>query len=475
MLYCPYCKREIERDWNYCHFCNKPLITDIDQELDKKFVQSCSNTSFYNSEPIGEPIEYHTQIVFDEELEKKLNEIEEELNEKERKGEKIGDLLIEKASLYFKKRDLDSSLKNLEFALKNFQEDQDLLKIAICHNEIGLLHEERGFFDQAIFHFDEAHLILTNIGDIQKRVQVLNNLGNVYYLIKDWNQAYHHYQKALELSEKHQLDFEAIKSSSNLVEILFIFNDYDRIQKILQNNLAFFKERDDLYGIILTRIKYGKLFYNFGKNYYDQSYQNFMKVLELIDMINEKISIFLKAQLEWECYLFLGKLNLLWDNDLESEDFFLKSLEAVRTFEVADHIKEGIVLENIGNMYTLRGEDQKAIEYYNFAKEIYEKFGDHDKVAEMFSSIGKINQDYLQNYKESIEAYDNALRIYDELEDYQNSAKVLELMSDIYLIESNKINAIENLERAKTYYIKLEDKLKLQLINEKLKDLKSNN
>jgi tetratricopeptide (TPR) repeat protein len=113
-------------------------------------------------------------------------------------------------------------------------------------------------------------------------------------------------------------------------------------------------------------------------------------------------------------------LNLLWDNDIEAEDFLLKSLEAVRTFEIADNIKEGIVLENIGNMYTLRGEDQKAIEYYNFAREIYEKFGDHQKVAEMFSSIGRINQEYLQNYIESIKAYNNALKIYEELEDTQN-------------------------------------------------------
>jgi len=472
MFYCPYCKREIEKDWNYCHFCNKPLITDIDQELDKKLIQSYSNTSFYNSEPIGDAIEYNTQIVYDEELENRLREIEEELIEKERKGEKIGELLLEKASLYFKKRDLDLSLKNLEYALKNFQEDQDLMKTAISHNEIGLLYEERGFFDQAIFHFDEALVLLTNIGEIQKQVQVLNNLGNVYYLIKDWQEAYHNYQKALDLSEQQNLDYDAIKSSSNLVEILFIFKDYERIQKILQSNLTFFKEHEDLYGIILTRIKYGKLFYQLGKNYYDQSYHNFNKALELIGIIKEQISIFIKAQLEWECYLFMGKLNLLWDNDLESEDFFLKSLEAVRTFEVADHIKEGIVLENIGNMYTLRGEDQKAIEYYDFAREIYEKFGDHQKVADMFSSIGKINQNYLQNYRESIEAYDSALKIYEELEDYQHSAEVLELMGDVFLIENRKNSAIENLERAKTYYIKLEDKSKLEMINDKLRELR---
>ena len=472
MMYCPYCKREIEKDWRFCHYCNKPLITDIDQELDKKLSQSYANTSFYIPDPLEEEIDFDSTVIQNEELETKLQEIEEELLERERVGEKLGDLLLEKASLFFKKRDFDSSLKNLEYALKNFQEEGDLVKISICHNEMGLLYEERGFFDQAIYHFDDAFDILNKLGDLQKIVQVLNNLGNVYYLIKDWKEAYNNYQKALELSEQQNLDYEVAKSSSNLVEILFNFKDYDRIQKILKNNLVFFKEHEDLYGIIQTRIKFGKLYYILGKNYYEQSYQNFIEVIDLINMVKEQVSIYVKARLEWECYLYLGKLNLLWDNDLEAEDFLLKSLEAVRTFEIAENVKEGIVLENIGNMYTLRGEDQKAIEYYNFSREIYEKFGDHQKVAEMFSSIGKIYQEYLQNYTESINAYNNSLKIFEELEDFQNAAEVLELISEIFLIENNRYKALENLEQAKSYYKRLDNQVKLDLIKEKLIRLK---
>jgi tetratricopeptide (TPR) repeat protein len=472
MIYCPYCKREIEKDWSYCHHCNKPLITDIDRDLNKKLSQSYSNTSFYIPDPLEEEIDFNIDIIHNEELEKKLREIEEALLERERVGEKVGDLLLEKASIYFKKRDFDASLKNLEYALKNFQEEDDFMKISICHNEMGLLYEERGFFDQAIYHFDEAFEILTRLGEIQKVVQVLNNLGNVYYLIKDLQEAYNKYQKALELSEQHKLDYEVAKSSSNLVEILFNFKEYDRIQRILKNNLTFFKEHEDIYGIIQTRIKCGKLYYLFGKNYYEQSYQNFIDVIDLISMVRAQISIYIKARLEWECYLYLGKLNLLWNNDSEAEDFLLKSLEAVRTFEITDNVKEGIVLENIGNMYTLRGEDQKAIEYYNFAREIYEKFGDHQKVAEMFSSIGKINQEYLQNYSESIKSHNNALKIYEELEDYQNAAEELELVCDIFLIKNKRNKALENLEQAKSYYKRLHNQVKLDLIEEKLRMLK---
>ena len=57
----------------------------------------------------------------------------------------MGDLLLNKASLHYKKRDLVSALKNLELALQNFLEEKNFLKVAISHNEIGLIHLLCGF------------------------------------------------------------------------------------------------------------------------------------------------------------------------------------------------------------------------------------------------------------------------------------------------------------------------------------------
>jgi len=471
MPICHYCKHEIEKDWKYCHYCNKPLITDLDIKLNKRIQQSHDESPFYYSEVGAEEDIYDSQTYYDEEIEDNLKKIEQELTEKEQMGESIGDLLLKKASVFYKKRDFESTLKNLELALRNFSEDNDLLNIAITHNEIGLLHEERGYFEQAIYNFDSALSILKQLDDQQKIIQVLNNLGNVHYVLKEWEEAYNKYQAALDISEKFEYELDAVRTSSNLVEILFILKDYKRIIKILKRNESFFKENENVYGIIQTRIKFGKLYYYYGEVYYDQSYKCLNEALDLIERIKDQVSIYDKARLEWECYLYLGKLSLMWENDTDAEDFFLKSLATIRTFEIQDHIKEGIILEDIASFHALRGEDESAIEYYGYAIDIYEKFGDKEKMAELNNKIAKIYSDYVQNKDKAIEYYQKALNLYESLDASKQAALILERLGDLSIATHDIESALDYLERAKLLLEEFEDTSEIELINKKISSI----
>ena len=471
MKYCPFCKKPIEQYWMYCRNCNKPLITNLDIELNKRVSPSHDEASFYTNN-FEEEDYYDINILDDEVIERELSEVEDQLAESERLGKSMGDLLLKKASLFYKKRDSPNALKNLELALENFLDEKEFSNTAICHNELGLIHEETGFFDQAIYHFDRALTILEDLEDNQKKIQVLNNLGNVYYLINDLKSSYKYYQKALNLTEKENLELDAIKTSSNLVEILISLKDYDRVTKILKNNLEFFTKTNDVYGVIQTRIKYGKLYYFLGEEYYDQSYQSFTKVLELVDTIKNQISIFIKKKLEWESFLYLGKLHLLWDNDSEAEHNLLNSLEAIRTFGFRENIKEGIVLETIAKFYSLKGEDDKAIEHYSYSIEIYQKFGDKLKIAEMKYEIAKIFQNYIQNKQKAIQYYEEALELFESLNNLKKPAEIRNNLGDIYVSKELFDLALTNFIMAKDFYAELEDEYNKNLVLGKINSLK---
>ncbi|MHA2287337.1 MAG: tetratricopeptide repeat protein, partial [Promethearchaeota archaeon] len=289
MTNCPFCKEPIESYWTYCRSCNKPLIKNVDDEFEKRVFSPYYGVSENSYDSEEKEIYYDVNVIDDESIELELSELEEQLSESEKLGKNMGNLLLKKASLFYQKRDFTQSLKNLELSLENFQEEKDFLNVLICHNEIGLIHEETGFFDQAIYHFDRALSILDDLNDNIKKIQVLNNLGNVYYLTNDLEHSYKYYQDALNIAEKEELEVQAIKTSSNLVEVLLSLEDLDRVKKILKRNLEFFTQNDDVYGIIQTRIKYGKLYYYLGDDYYDQSYNCFTSVLELIEAIKNQI------------------------------------------------------------------------------------------------------------------------------------------------------------------------------------------
>jgi len=469
---CPFCRNPIEISWSYCRNCNKPLITNINSLSNNRVRPIPNGISIYGNQ-FGEEEEFFdVNIIDDETIEYELSQLESQLTDSERLGKNMGNLLLKKASLFYKKRDFSNALKNLELALENFKEEEDKMNLIITHNEIGLIHEETGFFDQAIYHFDRALSFIEEIDDVIKEIQVLNNLGNVYHLINDLENANKYYQKALTLADGENLELEAIKTASNLVEILLSLQDYDRVKRILKRNLDFFIQADDMYGVIQTRTKYGKMYYHLGEEYYDQSFTCLTGALELVDGIKNHISIFIRKKLEWECFLYLGYLHSLWDSDLEAEDYLLKSLEAVRTFEIQENIKEGIVLEAIAKFYSLKGEDRKAIDYFSYSKDIYQKFGDKLKIAEMKYQVAKIFQEFIQNDQKAIQYYGEALEIFENLNKSKIAADIHDKLGDIYISRQRYDLAISNFEIAKKLYAELEDDYNKTIIDGKINSLK---
>jgi len=469
---CPFCRSPVEISWSYCRNCNKPLITNVDILYNNRVRPIPDGTSIYANDFVEEEESFDVNIIDDESIEYELSQLEIQLTDSEKIGKNMGNLLLKKASLFYKKRDFSKALKNLDLALENFKEEENLMNLIITHNEIGLIHEETGFFDQAIYHFDRALSFIEEIDDDIKKIQVLNNLGNVYHLINDLENANKYYQDALNLAEKESLELEAIKTASNMVEILLSLEDYDRVKRILKRNLDFFIQTDDIYGVIQTRTKYGKMFYHLGDEYYDQSFNYLTGAVELIDGIKNNVSIFIRKQLEWECFLYLGYLHTVWDNDLEAEDYLLKSLEAVRTFEIQENIKEGIVLESIAKFYSLKGEDRKAIDYFSYSKDIYQKFGDKLKIAEMKYHVAKIFQEYIQNDQKAIQYYEEALEIYENLNKSKIGADIHNNLGDIYVSKQMYDLARSNFEIAKKLYAELEDEYNQAIIDGKINSLK---
>ena len=179
----------------------------------------------------------------------------------------------------------------------------------------------------------------------------------------------------------------------------------------------------------------------------------------------------MKSKLEWECYLYLGKLNLIWDNDVEAEDYLVKSLEAIRTLELKEHIKEGIVLEDLAKLHLLKGEDNKSIEYLNYAIEIYEKYGDKIKIAEIKRKLGKIYQKYMQNNIKSRDYYEQALEIFENSDYLKEAAEILNILGDLCVSGNDLENALNYFKQSKGYYQDLEDKYNSDIISEKIKSL----
>ncbi|MHA1412059.1 MAG: tetratricopeptide repeat protein [Promethearchaeota archaeon] len=476
MLTCPFCKNPVQPHWKYCPNCSKPLISrtisNIDNNIHLREGISPIIDDNLEETPENDINNYQEyNVEYDVNLKNKLEKIEEELNLREKYGDPMGELLLKKAILFEKYEKKEEALKNFELALENFKEENKKLEEAICHNEIGLIYEENGVFEQAIYHFKQALLILREIDDVRKIISVLINLGNLYLNISDIENSYQKYQEALTLAEKAKLSYEAAVAANNMIDILLILKDRDRVLKILKSNENYFKKTNDIIGLIHTRIKFGKYYYELGEDEFDRSFQFFNEALKLIEKIESTLSDKDITRFTWECYLYLGNIYLSWNDDENAELFLTKSLEEIKKIDLKNNLKNGQVYESLAELHALKGEDDLAIEFYKKAMEIHEKFGEKLKIAELLNKMGDIYNKFTNDLEKAINSYENALRIYEELDYFKEIAIMLEKIANIHISKNQYDLAIKYFLKAKNYYSELKDEYSANLLEEKIKSL----
>ena len=176
MRECPYCRNLLKDHWSYCHFCNKPLLTNLQDQsniTDETFNYNNREYSYdlpySNSELNNKQSLFEFNLIKEEEIDFEIQKIDNEIDRKVKIGESIGELLLEKASLYNLKKEYSIALETLENALNYFQEINDILNSAITHNEIGLIQEDLGFYDNSIYNFEKS---IENLRKINENVKL---------------------------------------------------------------------------------------------------------------------------------------------------------------------------------------------------------------------------------------------------------------------------------------------------------------
>lgn len=152
-------------------------------------------------------------------------------------------------------------------------------------------------------------------------------------------------------------------------------------------------------------------------------------------------------------FLMRGRANLLMDEGnyaLSLDDF----LHGLKLAEQAGDIRMAIdINQNIGYLYNILGEDEKAIPYQNAALRQAESIGYKRGMSGAHNAIGKTYKTR-GNYSASLDAYMKSLRIAEELKDSAN----------IYIAYSNVGDVYERMGKYKEAFAYLRPALAFNLV-----------
>ncbi len=289
---------------------------------------------------------------------------------------------IEQGIIYNQLGNPDSSIALISKVLRESQDQKNRLIEIKAHIGLSTTYQQSSDFHSSVDHLIQAEKLLQNKDSFDLRFDILNKLGIVHRLMKDYT-----------------------------------------------NSLKYFNILESTYFDQLSRKQRFFLFMNKGnisadQKEYDKTEKWFKKAYEEIKNVDSPSN---KALITYN----LGALFYRQKRYAEAEEYITKSLEA--NLNIGEKIKTERCYRVLGSIFFDKGDYSKAIKYDNIALEIAQSIKNPQSI------LGNYNNLYLAYwnsgyYKKNITDLDKALSYYqkynqikDSLYQIETTAKVLEL------------------------------------------------
>jgi tetratricopeptide (TPR) repeat protein len=275
--------------------------------------------------------------------------------------------------------------------------DKDKEAESIARGNIGKVYQIKGELDNALEYYGKALKLNEELGSKEGMANQLVNIGIVYGIKGELDKALEYYGKALRLNEE-------LGSKNGMAAGL--------------GNIG------NVYGI---------------KGELDKALEYYGKALRLHEELGSKEGMAAGFVNIGIGYRIKGELD-------KALGYFRKALKLSE--ELGS--KEGLAadLVNIGTVYVIKGELDKALEYYGKALKLSEELGSKEGMATGFGNIGNVYgiKGELDN---ALEYYGKALKKIKDIGGRIETARTLMNIGDVFVLKGEKKRALDCYSEAK--------------------------
>jgi CHAT domain-containing protein/Tfp pilus assembly protein PilF len=267
------------------------------------------------------------------------------------------------------------------------------------------VYDNLGQYPQALEHYQQALVILREVGDRAGEGRTFNNIGGVYNKLGQYPQALEHYQQALVIR----------------------------------------REVGDRVGEGTTLNNIGRVYDSLGQ--YSQALEQFQQALVILHEVGNR-----RGE-----GTTLNNIGLVYNNlgqYLQALEQYQQALVILR--EVGDRAGEGTVLNNIGGVYNNLGQYLQALEYYQQALVILREVGSRAGEGRTLNRAGEgrtlnnigLVYDSLGQYPQALEQFQQALIIARQIGDRAGEGTTLNNIGLVYGNLGQYPQALEQFQQA---------------------------
>lgn len=341
----------------------------------------------------------------------------------------------------------DSPDRALEYGNRGLQLAQNInfkKGVADCLNNIGIVYQKLGNYEESRRRYLEALDIREELNDQNGMASCIGNIGITFSSLGNYDKALEYHFDALKIKESIEANLDGI--ARTLGHIGFVYThkgDYEKAIEYLLKALKMRQDLDNRRSEIACLHNLGILYERLGN--YEDALECYDKALELSVSLDYQRDIAISLVNIGHVYNDQRKLQ-------KSLGFYLESLKIFK--KINDKNGTAICLNNIGEIYNLQLNYQEAIHYYQKSILIFKELGSKENVGIVLYNIGEIyyNRGF---YEKAIEQSNESLIIAEEIGAKESIKNALSLLAMAYV----KLNQFEKAYQYQLGYAEIKDSL----------------
>jgi adenylate cyclase len=223
--------------------------------------------------------------------------------------------------------------------------------------------------------------------------------GKLLEPIGKWDESRQIYERALELSVSINDATRAARMRTNLSVIHWRKGDVEEARRMLEECLTELRESGDGEGLAMALLNSGNIHLHMGS--YDEAIECYRKVVDYyltVDHGDQRVA------------LYTGNMGIAYMYKLmhhEAEECFRQQLEICGN--LGDRHGIATVINNLGELYRMMGDLDRAMEHFNRAYRAFEETGDVNRCGCALGNIAIIQytrgdfRNAVDNYREAID------------------------------------------------------------------------
>lgn len=346
-----------------------------------------------------------------------------------------------------KNNNIKNALGYYNKAFTSFEQANDIRMQSNVSIALGSIYSMQGYHEKAIFFFEKSLNLSKMINDELGMAFAYNRIGGVLETTKKFARSMINFQKALAIFQKLDRKLNCANVYNNLGNVYKELRDFGKAT-------TYYKKGLTLYQQIGNESDIGTIYYNIAtvlleKKQYDQALSYLTKSLEIAERLNEKREVAMRLNL----------LGVVHSSKKEYElaiSYYEKSM--VINNELEDNLGNVFALMNIARIY-LEGlnDEAKAFEYYDQVFAICKEMNFIQWQRMLLNDIGN-HYTSKGNLPKALQFYTDALKLVEEVKDTIGMANINNSLANIYEIQENYATSFRHRKRALNYLKKLDHK-----------------